>query len=212
VRHEDYTRRPGNPAAKDRRQQATFPSNLCPTPAAAAFNCELTRNDGRCLFVTLAIVVVDSQTRPDRRSTYRPDIMPSPSAGGQQFRLPAVFRGYIGWHRRAVVVPTCAVACRNGRRTRSYSDGVTEAMNPEQALFTEQRLLDALNADPVTSSAEVAQRLIRAVETFADGTPQSDELTLVIVRFCRVSAQCVRASTSCSSRSMFCWLCCSYRV
>ena len=63
-----------------------------------------------------------------------------------------------------------------------YTDGVTEAMNAEKELFAEPRLLDCLNDGPATSSSELAARLTDSVAQFSRGAPQSDDMTLVIVR------------------------------
>ncbi len=61
-----------------------------------------------------------------------------------------------------------------------YTDGVTEAFNPEQACFGEERMLKAIGSGP--PRAMVAQ-VLEAVRTFARGEPQSDDIALLCVRW-----------------------------
>jgi len=64
-----------------------------------------------------------------------------------------------------------------------YTDGVTEAHNLKGELFGEERLLDLSNRLFGADSASEAVEIIRSeVVTFAAGTPQYDDLTVVVVR------------------------------
>jgi sigma-B regulation protein RsbU (phosphoserine phosphatase) len=64
-----------------------------------------------------------------------------------------------------------------------YTDGITEAMNGDHELFTEDRLLDSLQGARLASPEELAGRVKRSVEAFVAGAPPSDDLTLVILRY-----------------------------
>jgi len=61
-----------------------------------------------------------------------------------------------------------------------YSDGITEAMDREQDQFGEERLIAAL-LEPADSAA-ICARIVDAVDTFAAGAPQHDDMTLVVIR------------------------------
>ncbi|MDR3717577.1 MAG: PP2C family protein-serine/threonine phosphatase [Bryobacteraceae bacterium] len=61
-----------------------------------------------------------------------------------------------------------------------YSDGITEAMDREQAQFGEERLVEALR-EPADSAA-ICARIVDAVNAFAAGAPQHDDMTLVVIR------------------------------
>ena len=65
-----------------------------------------------------------------------------------------------------------------------YTDGVTEAMNPQRQQFGADRLLQCLTQAPARSAAELSERVMRAVHQFVAGAPQSDDLTTLILR-CR---------------------------
>jgi sigma-B regulation protein RsbU (phosphoserine phosphatase) len=63
-----------------------------------------------------------------------------------------------------------------------YSDGITEATNVENEQFGEQRLIDAVHDYRNASAADLLEKLMRTVCDFAAGCPQSDDMTLVVVR------------------------------
>jgi sigma-B regulation protein RsbU (phosphoserine phosphatase) len=63
-----------------------------------------------------------------------------------------------------------------------YSDGMTEALNPNDELFGVDRL-DALLCEHVHLPApQMANALMDAVESFRGSLPRSDDLTLVVLR------------------------------
>ncbi|MNT65340.1 Stage II sporulation protein E (SpoIIE) [compost metagenome] len=62
-----------------------------------------------------------------------------------------------------------------------YTDGVTEAVNPNDAQYGDPRLLAVLSNPPV-ASASLAKRLLEDVQAFADGAEQSDDITLIVIR------------------------------
>ena len=65
-----------------------------------------------------------------------------------------------------------------------YTDGVTEAMNGAEELFSEERLKDTVSKLPQEAdSAEVLNTLRDAVRQHADGAEQSDDLTLLALRY-----------------------------
>jgi len=64
-----------------------------------------------------------------------------------------------------------------------FSDGITEAMDPDEQEFGTTRLKQAL-AGQVNTSVEELQRIILAsVENFARGARQADDLTLLLIRY-----------------------------
>jgi sigma-B regulation protein RsbU (phosphoserine phosphatase) len=65
-----------------------------------------------------------------------------------------------------------------------FSDGVTEAMDPAEQLFGVPRLKDVLmGAGKQTPLDELQTKVLEAVENFAHGASQADDLTLLLVRY-----------------------------
>lgn len=65
-----------------------------------------------------------------------------------------------------------------------YSDGVTEAANPEGEEFEEDRLGRVLQANYLRSPADIVEAVTRAVTEFSAGAPVADDLTLVVAKRC----------------------------
>ena len=66
-----------------------------------------------------------------------------------------------------------------------YTDGLTEAENTEHEQFGEQRMQDGLSdiGDRLVGPREIVVEMKRRVETFVDGAEQSDDLTMLCVRY-----------------------------
>ena len=63
-----------------------------------------------------------------------------------------------------------------------YTDGVTEAFNASREMFGEERLVAAVRAYQAASAQELVEVIRAEVDTFAGGAPQSDDLTLLVMR------------------------------
>jgi serine phosphatase RsbU (regulator of sigma subunit)/pSer/pThr/pTyr-binding forkhead associated (FHA) protein len=63
-----------------------------------------------------------------------------------------------------------------------YTDGITEAANPEQDEFGRERLTEACKAHRRETPADLAHSIHSAVDAFVEGVPYHDDRTLVIVR------------------------------
>ena len=64
-----------------------------------------------------------------------------------------------------------------------FSDGVTEAMDPEEQLYGVPRLLETLSDTQGAPLEQIQSRILESVQTFARGTRQADDLTLLVVRY-----------------------------
>jgi sigma-B regulation protein RsbU (phosphoserine phosphatase) len=64
-----------------------------------------------------------------------------------------------------------------------YTDGVSEARNPADELFESQRLVAALSPLDRSSARAVTDGLLAAVRAFAGRAPQSDDITILTLRY-----------------------------
>jgi len=64
-----------------------------------------------------------------------------------------------------------------------FSDGVTEAMDPDEQLFGVPRLRDVLSGKTSLPLEEIQKSVLEAVENFSRGARQADDLTLLLVRY-----------------------------
>ena len=63
-----------------------------------------------------------------------------------------------------------------------YTDGVTEAKNPEDMLYGEERLLKALQIAPQEDLAKMIHYISSEVSYHANGAPQSDDITMLAIK------------------------------
>jgi sigma-B regulation protein RsbU (phosphoserine phosphatase) len=64
-----------------------------------------------------------------------------------------------------------------------FSDGISEAMNEAEDFYGDDRLLTALSTSAGTSPAETVETLLADLRTFVGGARQSDDITVVAVRY-----------------------------
>jgi phosphoserine phosphatase RsbU/P len=76
-----------------------------------------------------------------------------------------------------------------------YTDGVSEAEDRDGNQFGAERLTEALGRHQGGSLAELQAGILSAVERFAEGASQSDDVTLLVVRFQGVEGGAVSAET-----------------
>jgi len=62
-----------------------------------------------------------------------------------------------------------------------YSDGLTEAENPQREMLGEERVKAIILANAVNGAQVLEQKLLEAVQTFTEGQSQTDDITLMIV-------------------------------
>jgi serine phosphatase RsbU (regulator of sigma subunit) len=66
-----------------------------------------------------------------------------------------------------------------------YSDGLTDAQNPREEMFGEQRLLRIIRQEAPSGSQALEERFLKAIEEFIQGMPQTDDITFVVVEKCQ---------------------------
>ncbi|MDD2558900.1 MAG: SpoIIE family protein phosphatase [Desulfuromonadaceae bacterium] len=64
-----------------------------------------------------------------------------------------------------------------------YTDGVTEATNAQLELFSEARLLDALQSRTANSMEELVHAIRNEVQLHANGAAQSDDVTMLAIKY-----------------------------
>jgi len=75
-----------------------------------------------------------------------------------------------------------SIAIRPGDVLVVFSDGITEAENPAHQLFTEDRIPAIIETHRHAPAAEIIEHLTEAVRVYAAGTPQFDDMTIVVIK------------------------------
>lgn len=62
-----------------------------------------------------------------------------------------------------------------------YSHGLTDARNPQEKMFGEERLMKLVRQEAPSGSDALEQNFLKAIEEFTQGMSQNDDITFVIV-------------------------------
>ena len=79
-------------------------------------------------------------------------------------------------------VITSQTKLESGDQLILFTDGIVEAHNEGMELFGEKRLIASLQEKKGWESQEIVDQIIEEVALFAEGTPQFDDLSLVVVK------------------------------
>ena len=146
-------------------------------------NAELAADNPNNMFVTVFCGVLDARTGDLEYTNagHNPPVLIG--ADGQSPRLlkgtPQLLLGIM----EGVVYRSASLRLAPGERLLLYTDGVTEAMNAQDAFYSEARLLDTLESEPQPDLAGLLAMLLERVQSFAGETPQSDDITLLAIEY-----------------------------
>jgi sigma-B regulation protein RsbU (phosphoserine phosphatase) len=82
-----------------------------------------------------------------------------------------------------------------------FSDGVTEAMDPDDQLYGVPRLKQVLTGLAECPLEEIQKCVLESVENFARGAHQADDLTLLVVRYRAAAASATTDTVAPSAAS-----------
>jgi serine phosphatase RsbU (regulator of sigma subunit) len=150
-----------------------------PAELVTRLNAVLHRSTDSSRFVTLFVGCLDPSSGALHYCNAGHDPPVIVSAGGLR-RLDAtgIPVGILGAYPYTAATATLAP----GETLALYSDGIPEALCGQE-FFGNERLAEALRVAALTPALDEAARFVLAeVESFAAGTPRTDDITLVLVR------------------------------
>jgi sigma-B regulation protein RsbU (phosphoserine phosphatase) len=78
---------------------------------------------------------------------------------------------------------TASLQLAPGEAIVLYTDGVTEALDASEVLFSEERLEELLGEVKDQPTEEIVRRVVGDVRRHAGGVPQSDDVTVLAIRY-----------------------------
>ena len=155
---------------------------IAPGSVIASVNDVLCQDNESCMFVTVFYAVLD----PGRgQLSYVNAGHPPPllvHADGRTEFLPLTGGIALGV-ADDMLFEQQSIQLEPGDCLVIYTDGVTEAFNPDNEEFTEARLQPLFGEHAASDVQDAVHHVIRAVDRFAAGAPQSDDITCVALLY-----------------------------
>jgi len=190
-RRSDETGRAGEPgrAADAERSGSAGPAarrGADPGRILTRASNDLAQDNESCMFVTIFCAVLDLRTGELRYACagHNPPVL---LRAGQAPAYMTTRQEPVAGALEGVEYTTDSLTLAAGDAILLYTDGITEAMNPALELYGEQRLIDQAAALGQLDTRELCARLSEDVHAFASGADQSDDITLLALRYCGTS-------------------------
>lgn len=160
-------------------------AQLCASPAEVfeLVNTQLCENNEAGMFVTAFMGVLEIETG---RFTYvnaghNPPLL---SRAGQDFEWFPVLPGFILAGIEHMKYTQQEITLNQGDRLFLYTDGVTEALNEQQELYSDERLLKYCNSGALdhNSVKEMLANIQQSVAIYAGEAEQADDITLLMLQ------------------------------
>ena len=155
-----------------------------PSQVFETVNNQLCENNETGMFVTAFLGVLEIATG---RFTYvnTRSSVPLVSVEGQPFDWLPSKRGFVLAGMEDMRYCQQEIALSPGSCLFLYTDGVTEALDPENNLYSEERLKEFFNRPEMANrSPEERLRLLHDdITAFAAGTEQADDITMLLLQY-----------------------------
>jgi sigma-B regulation protein RsbU (phosphoserine phosphatase) len=161
--------------------KATAGNGGTPGEILARLNAEICRDNESCMFVTFFCAILNIRTGQVDYSNgghnlpyylHHSGVSPLENPGGRALGLVEQSPYASG---RMVLSP--------GEALLLYTDGVTEAMDSRETLYSDQRLERFLASNRSSSPRQIIGDLVSDVRHFAGGAPQSDDITVLALLY-----------------------------
>ena len=163
--------------------KATSSGRIAPGEILTRVNRELTQGNDACMFATIFFGVLNTSTGEIFYAN-----------GGQNY--PFILRGgneatwlkgkgglVVGGVEDATYETGQAIL-EPGESIFLYTDGVTEAMNEREELFSDDRLRTMIILSQGHSPKELISRVAEEIARFSQNMPQADDIAMMMIRFC----------------------------
>ena len=158
-------------------------TGMAPGRVFETVNNQLCENNEAGMFVTAFLGVLEL---PTGRFTYvnAGHNPPLAALGGRPYDWLPSKRGFVLAGMENMSYRQQEIVLRPGDRVFLYTDGVTEALNPENALYSETRLQAFFNGAALEGKPleEQLALLHRDIAGFAAGAEQADDITMLLLQ------------------------------
>jgi sigma-B regulation protein RsbU (phosphoserine phosphatase) len=151
-----------------------------PHTAITAVNAQLCETNDMGMFVTAFMGILEISTGRFTfvNAGHNPPVIRRNGASYEYLKARA---GFVLAGMEGMKYKPQETSFKSGDRLYLYTDGVTEAVNKENELFGEERLVQVLNKTDDMSCMEMLPFIKNEIDTFADGAEQFDDITMLVL-------------------------------
>ncbi|MEI6631291.1 MAG: SpoIIE family protein phosphatase [bacterium] len=142
----------------------------------------LALDNNTSMFATIFCAILDTQTGEVEfaNAGHNPPLI---YRKGGDFEFLAVDKSFVLGPMQNTKFSLSKTRLNPGDMLFLYTDGVTEAMNPKKEFFSEARLKEALSRLKEKDITEIIRMLKRQISEFTQGEPQSDDITMLVLKY-----------------------------
>jgi sigma-B regulation protein RsbU (phosphoserine phosphatase) len=157
-------------------------NDFSPASILTHVNDEVGRNNESCMFVTIWVGILDltTGTLTYTNAGHNPPYLKR--ANGDLLRLDARHGPVVG-AMEGIVYGEDALLIGAGDMALLYTDGVTEAMDPNEQLYDERSLVEVLETREFPSVQDLVQATVDDVWRFQSDAVQADDVTVLAIQF-----------------------------
>ena len=169
-------------AVTKRLLKAVTVTGMAPDEVLARVNLELCRDNDEMMFCTMICGMLDLRTGECRYSNagHNEPVLVRAEGKAEWLKLPP---GMIIGIDVNTVFETRKAVMSPGDTLLLYTDGVTEAENSLEELYSPERLLAAVESAAAKRPEELSAHILNSVQDFSGDTPQSDDITILAIQF-----------------------------
>jgi len=156
--------------------------DLSPAAMMSRINSILSTDNPNCMFVTLVIGILDIQTGQVRYANGGHNPCVWMKSEGTQLFLEELSGPVVG-AMDGIAYKELALTLEPHDALFLYTDGVTEAMNLDKALFSDERLLKELNTLRNKTVEEVIAGISAEIKKHVGAAPQSDDIAMLMLKY-----------------------------
>ena len=155
--------------------------NKAPSQILKEVNTSIFKGNKKGMFVTCFLAILDKRNGKVvyANAGHNPPIVGS----NRKYRFLKPNPGFILGCFKDVPLKDEELVLKPGESITIYTDGITEAINPNGDFFGEERLINVFNKREYTCVIELHHTLKDEVTEFVKTAPQSDDITFVTMKY-----------------------------
>ncbi|MCK4255760.1 SpoIIE family protein phosphatase [candidate division WOR-3 bacterium] len=158
--------------------------NMSPNEILKRANVELCHDNDSCMFVTIFLGILNTKTGEVLYTNggHNPPLIVHKGKGGDFLEME---QGTAIGAFEDIIFKTERLVLQSGDYIFMYTDGVTEAVNKTEELFSEERLKRDINVLLEKSVKELVLNIVEKIKDFSQGVPQADDITMMVIKYKR---------------------------